>query len=268
MNEETMKKLLQEMKNELKQAIEDSKEDLKKEISGIRKKMTEIESENQRIGRDVEELREENERMKSRLRQMEDYSRRDNILISGIKKEEDETDEDLVVKVEELAKSLGIPIKDYDINACHRLPVNNNEDIPNTIVKLNNRSKRSKMLQRSKECKIEGIYISPHLAKETAEIHKEARRGRKEGIWKFTWINEKQQIFIRKKEGTPALKISNREQLREVEERLKAEGRTDERMKTRAQTEKTTKSSENIVARTKPNNAEKQQNSKGNNRNK
>ena len=189
MNEEMMKKLLNEMKDELKKAIEETRDDLKSEIGGIHARLSELETENQKMGEDVGELRRENEDLISRLQQMEDYSRRDNLGISGLGKENEETYEDLVEKVKELGTSLGVPINDYDIAACHRLPTNRNEETSSTIVRFNSRHKRTNLIRRSKKCRIDEIYISPHLSKGTVEVHKEARQGEKEGKWKFVWVN-------------------------------------------------------------------------------
>jgi len=158
MKEETLRNVLNELKNELKEATDNSKEDLKKEmkkeIGNIHVRLQQIEEENQEVREEIDELREENENLKERIQQLEEYSRRDNVIISGIQKEENEMEEDLVEKVKEIGKSVGIKIEEYDIHACHRLPPNKNEKAPAMILKLNNRNKRSKLIRRSKDAKI------------------------------------------------------------------------------------------------------------------
>jgi len=101
MNAESLKKLINDMKEELKNAIEESRKDLKNDIGNINRRLSEIERENQEIREEAEELRRENEYLRVRIQQSEDYSRRNNILISGIKNEENETVEDLTEKVKE-----------------------------------------------------------------------------------------------------------------------------------------------------------------------
>ena len=51
---------------------------------------------------------------------MEQYSRRNNVEISGISNEV--SDENLEKKVIDICKESGISLNLYDIEACHRLP--------------------------------------------------------------------------------------------------------------------------------------------------
>ena len=219
------------MKEELKKAIEDSNRDLKNDIGNIHSRLNEIEDENNKLKR-------ENEYLKERMKSLEEYSRKDNILINGLEREENETDEVLIEKVKGLGVSLGVPIEDYDIHACHRLPTGKKDECPTTIVKLNNRHKQMKLIRRSKVVRLQGVYVSPHLPKQSIEINKEARRGMKEGRWKFAWINANQQVLIRKDEKSPAIKIRSVEQLKELEERFKKEEDTG-KIQTRAMANKT-----------------------------
>lgn len=242
MNEDTLKKvmdkMLNAMKEEIKEAIEKSSEELKKEIGNINVRLDKIEQENQEAWEEIDDLKSENENLKERMQQMEDYSRRDNVIINGIKEDENETEEELTEKVKELGLSLGLEIESYDIHACHRLPTNRKEDTPAVILKLNNRNKRSKLIRRSKDVKIEGVYVSPHLSKKTAEIHKEARRGMKEALWQFAWVNDNQQVFIRRNEKTATVKITTKQQLFELAERFKKETSN---IQTRSASDKNTK---------------------------
>jgi len=98
-------------------------------------------------------------------------------------------------------------------------------------VKLNNRHKCENLIRRSKDVRLEGIYVSPHLSRTSIELQKEARRKMKEGRWKYVWVNANQQILIRKDEKSPAIKIKSMEQLTELEEKFKKE---DEKVRTRA----------------------------------
>lgn len=208
--------MLTDFKNEIKKAINDSKEELKDEIKDIKVRLEVIEQENHEIKEEVSEARYENEILRNRIQQLEEYSRIENIVIHGIEEEENETEDDLVAQIQEIGKSLGVNIEKYDISTCHRLPTNKKESVPPTIVRMNNRHKKEKMIKRSKECRLENIYIDRHLTRMTAELYKEVRQKKKEGKFEFAWINKRNQVFIRETAATQAIKIENKERLQEA----------------------------------------------------
>lgn len=217
MDEDSMKKLLNNFKEEIKTTISDAKDELKEEIGIIKEKVIALENNNEEVKKEIDNLRAENYHLRVRMQELEDYSRKDNIVIHGIVEETDETDEDLVGKVIELGKSLGVPLEPYDIHACHRLP--SKGPILPTIVKLNNRTKKNKLIKRSKEARIKNVYVNHHLSKISTELYREAREGKTKKKWEFTWVNDKQQVFIRIKQNTPAIRIISSEQLQHLAEK-------------------------------------------------
>ena len=78
---------------------------------------------------------------------MEQYSRRNNVKISGISNEV--SDENLEKKVIDICKESGIELNPYDIEACHRLTSGcvNTSNSKRVIVKFVNRKHSEAMLR-------------------------------------------------------------------------------------------------------------------------
>ena len=81
---------------------------------------------------------------------MEQYSRRNDVEISGISNEV--SDENLEKKVIDICKESGIDLNPYDIEACHRLPSGrvNTSNSKRVIVKFVNRKHSEAMLRLKK----------------------------------------------------------------------------------------------------------------------
>lgn len=228
--------MLNDLKLEITKAIKESKEELKNEIKEVKGRMTNLERENDEIKNEVSILWNENEHLKARIHHLEEYSRIDNVVIHGIKEEENETEEELIEQIEEIGKSLGVQIQLSDIKVAHRLPTSKKENRHRpVIVRMNNRMKKEKLIQRSKECRLQNIYIDRHHTKETTALLNEAKAGRKEGAFKYAWINRRGQVMIRTKENTPSIKILNSEHLQELMNPREEGGVQTRRMTTRAE---------------------------------
>lgn len=72
---------------------------------------------------------------------LEEYTRQENIIISGVEYDEDETVDALVNEVINVAKKLETEIKGTHISVIYRLPTRNVKSPPPIIVRLVNRWK-------------------------------------------------------------------------------------------------------------------------------
>lgn len=105
---------------------------------------------------------------KYEIDKLEQYMRRDNIRISGIKEEEGETEDILEAKVLGLANNLGVELESRDISVAHRLgkPTEGNKDRPRpVIVRLCQRKKKTQIMKKKKEMKTwkDVIYMNEDL---------------------------------------------------------------------------------------------------------
>ncbi len=82
----------------------------------------------------------------------EQYSRRENLRISGLEEEEDESEEVLEAKVIELADTIGVKIEQNDISVVHRLG-RPREEGRAVIVRFCHRKKRNEIMRNKKKLK-------------------------------------------------------------------------------------------------------------------
>lgn len=107
---------------------------------------------------------------------LEQYTRRDNIRITGVEEEGDETEEVLEAKIIELANDMGVVLKTDDISIAHRLGKPQGKNRP-VIVRLCHRKKRNEMLRKKKELKSKQkkVFVNEDLTFLRATLFKIAR---------------------------------------------------------------------------------------------
>lgn len=159
------------------------------------------------------------ENLKGRIEELEQYSRVDDLIITGLKTKhrsyanataadggespqaELETLENQVVQ---FLTDKGLPIQNQHISACHTLPCkqSNAQQAPASrpppaiIIRLVNRKYKSELLKQGFKLKGTGVYLNEHLTKKNADIAREARRLRKGKKIKATW-SRNCKVFIR-----------------------------------------------------------------------
>ncbi len=226
-----MKEMLTKFKMELREEL---KEDFKKELSQKIQKVEEkidavkiellgknedLKAENEEIKKTLTEIKNENLELKGQIAEMEQYSKRNNVIIKGIHME---PNENLKEKVKAVSQKLGTPLEEHDFCTVHRL--SNKGPAPAIVAKLNNRDKANSLIKQSKNKRIWGkdigqtpsepIIVSEHLTKSKKEIFEAARNLKAQGKVKFVWVKNTE-IYIREREETPATKIKGIEQIEE-----------------------------------------------------
>lgn len=186
-----LKQSIQELADELKGKIEDSTKEIKQQISQVTADTEEMKEE-------ILELKEENTLLTQRVMKLEQYSRKPNVIINGIPMVEEETGEQLRSAVIDIAKKMQVTLEPYDICALHRLNPPRNKDFPPAvIIKLNSHIKKRMMIRKSKEVRLENIYVNNHLTNEMREIKAVALKLRREGKLKHVWDTDNGDVLVR-----------------------------------------------------------------------
>ena len=94
----------------------------------------------------ISTLEEEKFEINVRLNEQEQYSRRDNLIISGIPKEPNENVRSTVTKI---AEKLGVKLHEYDVCTAHRL--SNKGEAPAIVAKMNNHDKKNSLILEGKK---------------------------------------------------------------------------------------------------------------------
>lgn len=181
-------------------------------------RIEEVEKSNAEMKVELEEIKAENVMLRARIDESEQYSRKRNVIISGIPYEEGE---EIKTKIQKFATDIQINLEDYDINAVHRLL--NKRGIPPVILCLNSLDKKEKLINWSKinyeknkkSGKIKNqIFINEHLTKNNEILLKKAKAA--ENI-KYAWFKNGN-VLIKRDENSTVEKIISPDQLEEAED--------------------------------------------------
>ena len=170
----------------------------------------------------VRQLKHENEEKDKRILlvescidDLEQYTRMDDVIISGLKTNHksytragspslDYTNGPLAPQgeLENLEScvtrffqdQMGVDLSGDDITACHTLP--GRKDIPDISIRLTNRKTKTLLLQNSRRLKNAKIFVNEHLTKKNARTASEARRLRRDKKIMFTWTRNCK-VFIK-----------------------------------------------------------------------
>lgn len=171
----------------------------------------------------VHDLKKENELLWKQINELQQYTRRDNLLVFGIP----ETPEESVpMIVQNISEVIGGPELVADLSVVHRLPAKPGKTKP-IVVRFNKRISRDTWLQKfkleaRKHPEGPGIplqRINPllpdgrltageHLTIATRDLLNKTREAANQKGYRFVWTRDCK-VFIRKDETSPAYKINS-----------------------------------------------------------
>ena len=124
--------------------------------------------------------------LEKRLDDFEQYSRMNDLIVSGLKTRpptyaraaalnlEEPTESDIASierQVVSFLEGKGIPVEESDIEACHPLQSRqNNKDSPAIIIRFVNRKRKTEILKQGKKLKGTNVYLNEHLTKRNGQI--------------------------------------------------------------------------------------------------
>ncbi len=203
-----LKRLLDEIKN-VKAIVTQTNEDL----NVIKNRLSKLENDNEQLKEKIITVNEVGANLEDRIKEMERYSRKDNLILSGIPSTREEDVKEIVKAV---AKDLGMVLHDFDVCAAHRLP--NKKGTPYIIIKMLCNETKIELIKRAKrkQLKMQGlpVYLSDHLLPVIKVPLSKAKQLRREGFIKFGWTRNGD-LFVKKNEGDGAKKIKASNDLNE-----------------------------------------------------
>lgn len=172
------------------------------EQRGLKELLEEI----KQLKKEAQEKDKKIEQLERRIDDLEQFSRKDDLLISGLEikrsyaqaaargggqknllnpasSPELPTLEQQVIK---FFDSNGITIDGKNIVACHTLPQRDRKK-SNILIRFANRKHKMEVLRNGRKLKGTGVYVNEHLTKRNATIAREARILRKEKKIQDTW---------------------------------------------------------------------------------
>ena len=165
---ERLDKISQDV-SDLKQSLEFTQDETKEEIGNRNTKLKDLE----KNVKDIEEDLLDPEEVSSKLIELEDRSRRNNLRIDGIEEKPNETWEECEENVQQMIKEkLGIT-EPIEIDRCHRISKQKKPNRPRTVIcRITKFKDKQKILKNAKYLKGSGIYVYEDFCKETMELRK------------------------------------------------------------------------------------------------
>ncbi|KAJ8311252.1 hypothetical protein KUTeg_011209 [Tegillarca granosa] len=159
--------IINEFKNEMKSIMSEVFGDF---VKDLKVKIQALSAENA-------ELRTENNTLTERLDDLEQYSRRNAIRISGVPESSPE-DTDALVK--QIASNMGIELKDDDIDRSHRTGKPRSGSNRQILVKFSNYHYKHRIMKSrwklGKSPELKNIYINEDLTKKKEQLFRNARK--------------------------------------------------------------------------------------------
>ena len=178
-------------------------ETLQKDVATLKTACEEQKEENKTLRKEIDLKVAKNESLiKQNMNELEQYQRRNNIRISGIKDREDEktcfqTMEAVCLELNNRAASLNLTMADIDI--AHRLGKYKKDKNRNIIVRFVSRATKIRVFQHRKELKSKDIYVNEDLTKLNQDVLTSVRVKKKD-IIEQAWSFEGK-IYAKPKEG-------------------------------------------------------------------
>ena len=167
--------------------------DLEEENQKLRQQVSLLESAKVETEEKIEKMRREVQEVKRHAIQNEQYSRRENIRIFGLK---GSPGENIEQKVMELSKEIGVQIPKEEIYAAHRVP--STVSPQPVIVRFTNRDIKAKILKARRNLKGKGITIVEDLCHELQGLFN--RVNKDERVYK-AWSWNGKVFFTKERNG-------------------------------------------------------------------
>lgn len=183
--------------------------DIRREYGEIKKENHELRQENKMLNASINILHD-------RVRELEQYSRKTNIEISGVPVTPRENTLSLH---KDIGSAIGQELQDDQVMAAHRVPSFNSKRMPSLVVQFQTRVQRDSWLnsykQRgqlaakdiNKRFDNSRVYINEHLSPDSKRFLRQLKEACKEKGVRFVWFRDGK-FYVRKSEGEKCHKIS------------------------------------------------------------
>jgi len=163
----------------------------------------------------IDETNEAIIRAVARVERLEEYTRKENVIIRGIEMAGEGEEKELLQKVKEVANSLDVELQDRHISTVHRLSTRATKRPPPVVVRLVNRWKKEELIAASKQKKMKRIFISNQLTPEKLKLLRRAFDLKRENVVNYVWTMGSK-LMVRKNEVDEAIQIVDMDMLKRL----------------------------------------------------
>lgn len=236
LTKEFMEDFKKEVINELKKSFKKEIGELSTSVQFLSDKVDSANNIMAEIKTELAEMKKENERLRTsnlviskqvaelqdRIRNLEQYSRRCNIEISGIPAT---SNEDVKTIVEDVGAAIGMQMQQGDMAAAHRIPAYRKDRIPSLVVQFSSKELRDTWLSKYKAVKTltanqvskhfpqqQRVYINEHLSPDNKVFLATLKKKCRDINYAFVWCRDGK-FFIRKSEGSKVQRVHSLSEL-------------------------------------------------------
>lgn len=184
-------------------------EQLNSQFKQLKKENEEMKSNYVAVKGEVRDLRE-------RLRNLEQYTRVNNIEVNGLPVTREECVSDLV---RDLGAAIGVEVQANDVSTAHRVPSYSRDRDQALIIQFTSRARREEWISKYRAKKpaltaqqvnqrfpSQRVYINDHLSPENKQLLSRMKKRCREVGYTFAWCRDAK-FFARKSEGDPVQRI-------------------------------------------------------------
>lgn len=194
--------------------------DLQQETAQLKERVAELEGKMENIEKqDNAELGKRVNHLEKRVSEMEQYTRRNNLLFNNIPEVVGETPLETVQRISEAMK---LQITKVDIDACHRLPSKTRSSSRPFLVKFVQRTRKTEVLVKAKQARCRQdvfggdqnvpIFVNEHLTGPTMQILNLARQLKDKGYR----VETRDCVVFVRKGAERRIKITTEEQIKRM----------------------------------------------------
>lgn len=199
------------------QFVSDALDTSNKLMTDIREELTNLKKENKELREHSTILSTEVRDLKERLRNLEQYTRKNNVEVSGIPETAGENVLDIV---SDMGAVLGVEINEHQVNAAHRVPSYKKDRTPSIVIQFNTRVTKDTLLAKFREMKTlsahqvnpvfpqQKVYVNEHLSPENKVFLARLKQKCKEVGYTYAWCRDGK-FFVRRETGENSKKISS-----------------------------------------------------------
>ncbi|XP_046689074.1 uncharacterized protein LOC124374987 [Homalodisca vitripennis] len=169
--------------------IADKYDSLLAEVMGLRKENGELRARVEVLEKKEKSSKEVISNLSSDLADLDQYGRRLNLEIHGLKVVGDPREENLSNVLEKLSNDIGIDYKPEDIHQAHRLQPRRDGKPPTIIVQYYSKTSRDLWLKNGRRAKISDVYFNENLCPQYRQLLREAKLRAKTHNFRFVWFS-------------------------------------------------------------------------------
>jgi len=205
--------------------VNESIESIHKSLEVLTKENEDRKNEHLQVVEEIQAGREEVEKLKAQIRDMEQYTRRNNLEVVGVPVS---TGEDIYSLIEKIAEVIGVDFHREDISVAHRVPkprrsTPGTNPHPNIIISFVSRTAKSAWRTAAKGKKLNttqlsdsftqrSFYLNDHLTPYFKDVLWEARNLVRENKLAYAWVDECK-VLVKKSTTSTTRRLTSKEDI-------------------------------------------------------